>query len=419
MVQFVVNKALLIAYHYPPVHVSSGVQRTLAFSHYLRDHNWESVVLSANTRAYEKISEEQLKDIPKEMEVKRAFALNSAKHLAINGRYSDYLALPDRWVSWWLGGIFSGLKLIWKYKPKVIWSTYPIASAHLIGYTLHRLTGIPWIADFRDSMTDDVFPEPGKRRSVYSWIERKVIKYCCKAVFTTPGAVKIYRERYPEIPEDRWVMISNGYNEEIFSEVEQDLWCSEENSVGPLVLVHSGVVYPSERDPRPFFKALSELKQSHKVNSSTVKIIFRAGGHDEIFEPVIKELAIEDIVELAPPVSYREALKEILNANGLIILQASNCNHQVPAKVYEYFRSRKPVFSLTDIKGDTAATLLEAGLEDIAPLDDSEVIKKQLLAFLESLSSGNAKVANEESIIKYSREYGAKQLAEIFDQVKT
>lgn len=412
-----VKKALLIAYHYPPVQVSSGVQRTLAFSRYLREHGWESIVLSAHPRAYEITSQDQLKDIPKGMEVKRSFALDTARHLSFKGRYSDYLALPDRWVSWWFGALASGLSIIRKNKPRVILSTYPIATAHLIGYTLHRLTGIPWVADFRDSMTEENYPREGLRRKVFLWLERKVVTHCSKAIFTTPGAVKMYKERYPEISTDRWVMIPNGYNEEIFSEVEKDLPFSAKDDREPLVLVHSGVVYPSERDPTHFFKALSELKKSQKISTSTLKVIFRAGGHDELFEPMLRKFAIEDIVDLAPPIPYREALKEILSANGLIILQASNCNHQVPAKVYEYFRARKPVFSLTDIKGDTASVLLDAGLDNIAPLDDSEAIKKQLLSFLEILSSGTAKVATQEVVTKYSREHGSMQLAEIFEQV--
>ncbi|WP_276678948.1 hypothetical protein [Nitrosomonas europaea] len=40
----------------------------------------------------------------------------------------------------------------------MIWSTYPIATAHLIGLTLQRLTGIPWMADFRDPMVQPDYP---------------------------------------------------------------------------------------------------------------------------------------------------------------------------------------------------------------------------------------------------------------------
>lgn len=51
-----------------------------------------------------------------------------------------------------------GLKMIKEFKPDVIWSTYPIATAHVIASALHRKTGIPWVADFRDPMAQDGYP---------------------------------------------------------------------------------------------------------------------------------------------------------------------------------------------------------------------------------------------------------------------
>jgi hypothetical protein len=46
-------------------------------------------------------------------------------------------ALPDRWVTWVAGrGVDGGLGSF-VVVGRVIWSTYPIATAHLIGLTLH------------------------------------------------------------------------------------------------------------------------------------------------------------------------------------------------------------------------------------------------------------------------------------------
>jgi hypothetical protein len=42
-----------------------------------------------------------------------------------------------------------------RHRPAVIWTTFPIPTAHRIGYWLQRLMGLPWVADFRDSMTEE------------------------------------------------------------------------------------------------------------------------------------------------------------------------------------------------------------------------------------------------------------------------
>ena len=81
-----VKRALLIAYHYPPIKGSSGLLRTLKFSRYLKDCGWEPIVLSVHPRAYLNTSMDQLSDIPSDIIVHRAFGLDSARHLAIGGR---------------------------------------------------------------------------------------------------------------------------------------------------------------------------------------------------------------------------------------------------------------------------------------------------------------------------------------------
>src|SRR5207245_1090808 len=127
---------------YPPLRGSSGIQRTLQFSRYLPEQGWHPLILTASLKAYAQVGNELLGEIPPHVPVKRAFALDTARHFTFRGSYLRWMALPDRWVSWWLGGVSAGLRLVQRHRPALMWSTYPIATAHLIGLTLHRLTGI-------------------------------------------------------------------------------------------------------------------------------------------------------------------------------------------------------------------------------------------------------------------------------------
>src|SRR5688572_8584750 len=241
----------MIAFHYPPASISSGIQRTLKFSTYLPENGWEPSVLTVHPRAYAHVANDQLADIPSGMLVRRAFGCDAARHLSIRGRYPLLLGLPDKWSSWWIGGVASGLSMIRQLKPDVLWSTYPIATAHLIGVTLHRLTGVPLVADFRDMMTEDNYPQQGTIRSVYRWIEKKAVRSARKVVFTSPGTLKMYSDRYADIPASRWAVIGNGYDEANFQAA--DTRVTDNHTPSPVVLVHSGILYPAERDPTCFF----------------------------------------------------------------------------------------------------------------------------------------------------------------------
>lgn len=405
----------MIAYHYPPVGMSSGVHRTLAFSRYLLDFGWKPIVLTISPRAYERTNDGQLQDIPQGVVVKRAFGLDVAKHLTLGGRYFDWMALPDRWNTWWLGGVLAGRRLIKEYRPDVVWSTYPVATAHCIGHSLSKASGLPWVADFRDSMVDDVYPASGIRRKLFQRIEARTLRTASAAVFTTPGTVAMYRERYADFDGSKFKLIQNGYDESSFAGIESSLPDAEGKR--PMLLVHSGLLYSSERDPSCFFRAISRLLAMGVISVGEVQIVLRASGEERRHQAMIDDLGIGDVVKLEPPVPYREALSEMLRADGLLLFQAENCNHQIPAKLYEYLRARKPIFAMLGKQGDTARLLENSGVHTIAALDSEEEIVNSLTEFLRGLKAGSISVSSDEVVRSHSRQARTAELVDVLNDV--
>lgn len=402
------NRLLIVAFHFPPLAGSSGIQRTLRFARYLPEFGWEPVILTAHPRAYERVAADQLADIPEGIEVVRAPAWDTARHLSVAGRYPGWLARPDRWISWWGGGVLAGLSLVRRCAPKAIWSSYPIATAHCIGATLRSRSGLPWVADFRDPMAQEGYPEDPATWRSFDRIERRAIRNASIATFTTPSALRLYRERYPGRA-DRMAVIENGYDEEAFADTQRT--CSL--NPGRLTLLHSGIVYPSERDPTQLFAALAQLKRKEPSTYSRLVVRFRAPVHDELLQRLADEFVVDEAIEILPALDYRDALDEMCAADGLLILQAATCNAQIPAKLYEYFRARRPILALTDPAGDTAQVIGAAGIEAIAPLDDAQAIAARLARFVAAPTSGT--IANGAAVAGASRRSRTRQLAELLD----
>ncbi len=413
------KRALMIAFHFPPQAASSGIQRTLSFSRNLGKHGWEPLILSAHPRAYAEQNPSQLASVPASLIVKRAFALDTKTHMGYKGRYPDSLALPDRWVSWWFAAVPCGLGLIRRHKPQVIWSTFPIGTAHLIGLSLHRLTGLPWVADFRDPMLQPSYPTHKLQRKIFAWIERQTIQRCSRAVFTTHSAMQVYRDRYPELPQKKFVVIENGYDEDGFRSETAPVPAAPVPTARPqrLTLLHSGVLYQNGRDPSAFLHALAQLRDASRIDSGKVRVILRAPGSMEGTRKLVTRYGVEDMVEVAPPVPYNEALKEMLAADGLMIFQGTPFNNQIPAKIYEYFRARKPILGLVDTTGETARVLRAGGFHDLAQMDDSADIMRVLDSFVTRIHSGQAHIASEALVAASSRAHRASELAAMFDSV--
>ena len=328
------------------------------------------------------------------------------------------MALPDRWVSWWLGAIPAGLRLVRQLRPDLLWSTYPIATAHLIGLTLHRLTGIPWVVDFRDSMTEDSYPQDALTWRSYRWIEEQSVKYGSRFIFTAGSTRRMYLQRYPQLRTDQCLVIANGYDEEDFETLAfpEPVPASSDHS---LRLVHAGLIYPEERDPRPFFRALARLKQDGRIHPMKLRIDLRASGAESYYAVILRELNIDDLVYLLPALPYRLSLQDCAEADALLLFQSASCNHQIPAKVYEYLRLGKPILALAPDEGDTATLLKGTGGATIVDLADEQALYATLPQFLTAVQNHRHSLPGYERIKKYDRTNQAGELAGCFSQLSS
>ena len=202
--------------------------------------------------------------------------LDAARHLSIKGKYPRLFALPDRWSSWWPMAVWKGMREIRQTRPSLIWSTYPISTAHLIGGALSRLSGLPWVADFRDPMLNRGYPTEPLQRRGWQWLEASVLQHASACVFTTASAAQTYALRYPAHA-DKCHVIENGYDEEAFAQTVPD---REGVPADKLLLLHSGLIYPQERDPATFFQAVRSLIDEGVLQAGALCIRFRAPHHN-------------------------------------------------------------------------------------------------------------------------------------------
>jgi hypothetical protein len=107
----------------------------------------------------------------------------------------------------------------------------------------------------------------------------------------------------------------------------------------------------------------------------------------------------------------------MMRADGLLVLQAANCNDQIPAKLYEYLRCRRPIIALTDSAGDTAGLLRGAGVHSIAQLESAEGIALELSRFLAQAKRGEAPLPDEAFVARASRLHRARELTSLLERL--
>lgn len=411
------RRVLMVAFHFPPQSGSSGILRTLNFVKNLPQHGWQPQVLTAAARAYVEQRNDLVASIPPDVAVHRGFALDAARHLSIRGKYPRVLALPDRWSSWWLGAVFQGWRTLRREPPDVIWSTYPLSTAHAIGASLARWSGRPWVADFRDPMVSTAYPAEPLLRAVWQRIEQRVMHSAALCVFTTQRAAQTYAARYPQAAA-RCVVIENGYDESAFEGVTP-----ERGGLPPdtLLLLHSGLIYPQDRNPSAFFQALQAMLEAGELRRDRVRVRFRAPHHANEVVEFARRCGVEDLIEVAPPIPYRQAIAEMMGADVLLLFQGSHFNAQVPAKVYEYLRAQRQLLAAVDPEGDTARLLSAYRCVAVASIDDATALRVALGQVLSGLTDPSALqgfARNREQVMQFSRAVQAQRLAGHLDRLR-
>jgi len=263
-------------------------------------------------------------------------------------------------------------------------------------------------------MTEEGYPEDRLTRRIYQWIERQAIRRGSRFIFTAPSTVGMYLKRYPALRPDQCLLLPNGYDESDFEDL-----VSQHIVHDQMRLLHSGLIYPWERDPRPFFRALARLKAEGQISSNTLSIDLRACGAEADFQKDVEELGIQDLVHFLPALPYRASLQDAAEADCLLLLQAGCCDHQIPAKAYEYLRLNKPILALTTHSGDTAGLLNGAGGATIVDIANDSAIHAALPKFLAEVRAGTHPLPAPANYRSYSRRAQAKRLAESMSEVMT
>lgn len=347
------KKLLMIAYHYPPEGGSSGVLRTLKFSRYLPRYGWEPHVLTLKESLYRLRDEALNSQVPDGVLVHRTRALDATHHLAIRGRYLACFAVPDPYI-WWLPfAVFRGLRVIRRIGVDALYSTSPMATAHLIALLLKRATSLPWVADFRDPWIEEgIHPRPGGLRDrIERRLERAVLETADRLTMTTPQLREEILRRHPALAPEKVHVIYNGYDETDFDTLGSG-GCRDR-----FELIHAGLVTPEFRDPSPIFRAVTALLAENAMPRTSIRITFLGGGpyvDSAVFHASVAAHGLSDVVEVAPRVSHVESLQRLARAGALLLIQASDDTRAlIPAKAFEYLRIPRPILALT-MEGATA-----------------------------------------------------------------
>ncbi len=450
------RRVLFVAYQFPPS-LEMGARSCAQIARYLPLHGWSPVVLTAQEKYIEEcyqgnsgeIAELNLPDaivrtrlLPHPFDLYRW--LRSTFRRRTQGgdggdaaRTSDEvdtplsqkgslrrmilsaLSTPDIHTGWILPAIVAGLKAARRSNAEQIFSSGPYWTNHLVGFALSYLTGLPWIAHFRDPWVAGWWEPPSNFIAwhMQKWLERLVVTRATAVVAVTEEHVAAFRQTYPHLPAGKFAAVPNGYDnvewDNLPAEIRRD-----EKGKEKFQIVYAGTFYV-ERDPQPLFRALRRLIDSGEIAGAQIQVDlvgWCATSEGRSVREMAVECGVSDCVNILGPRRRPETLRRITEADLLLVL-AERFVNQIPGKTYEYLRAGRPILALTP-EGALANLLRRIGGGWVVNPKDPDGILAAVRESVQQWKEGRARYVVDPAVIAgFDRRVLAGRLTELFDRL--
>src|SRR5829696_3478838 len=394
----------MLAYFSPPLG-GAGVQRTLKFVKYLPEYGWDPMVVTVGRTPYPARDTALLAEVPSGVRVLRAPELPVTPYMAMaltklgQDRARPLVSWPDLSQGWLPAALALALREIRRSRPDVLYTTSAPYSAHLAGLALHRLTGVPWVADFRDEWAANP-----QLRSIPSWLQR-LSRRCERAVAARARVVVV--DDYFEITgtNDR-VTIPNGVDADDLEGLQ-----SARSHGERFRLTHVGTLC-GDQDCGPVLMALRRLVQDGRLDPDRLEL--RVVGNVFLPDGAL-DLPID--VTFSGYVSHRDALAEMRRATALLLYVAA-ASRAPSGKLYEYLSSERPILCVARTDNLAHKLVAEWGAGACAPPDDSAAVERALLDLYQRWQNrrlDEVSGTRERTLERFSRRALAGRLAGVLD----
>lgn len=446
------NKVLIITYHFPP-DAAVGAIRPAKFAKYLPEFGWRPFVMTVRNKYYEKLDESKLGEFADETVIYRTSKLPNIRDIYLKLKFmvakargserelvenilkdkplaekqtvrkgirptlsrvfsSMFVWLPDDKLGWSPVAVIRGCRIIKQEKIDAILTTSPPASAHLVGLILKMITGVKWVADFRDPWMID-FKKPLFARTALSdhaeyWMEKKVVEKADVVISATERSTQKFLSFYPGVEGNKFVTIWNGFERKDVKRV------GGLTKYPKFTITYTGTFYIG-RSPKGLLRAISELVTEKRIEAEDLAIQFIGNcryADGESVEKMIGDFNLSDSVHIKEWMPYNQAVEEMAKSHVLLLL-APKQPLQIPGKVFEYLGLGANIIAILD-DGATSDLLRNYKRAILVEDDDVKSLEEAILEFYQRYS--NPKYQEPEVFVDaYERRFLTKKLTGVLD----
>lgn len=420
------KKVLIITYYWPPAG-GPGVQRWLKFVKYLPDFGIEPIVYCPENPSYPITDTSLVSDIDSNLTVlktpirepykwaqffSKSITATLSKGLISNQKKQSILEklllfirgnffIPDARISWVRPSVSFLSDYITEHQIDTIITTGPPHSLHLIGLQLKQKHPLKWVADFRDPWTQIGYHKKLKLSSFaqkkHNRLEASVFQMADELLVTSLKTKTIFSE----LTSTPILILTNGFDFEITNNTPLD---------SKFTLSHVGSLLEG-RNPSVLWKVLSDLITESKEFAATFQLNLIGSVSTEVLE-TLYNYGLENHICNLGYLPHNEVLEYQKKTQLLLLIEEDSKETQyiIPAKLFEYMASKRPIIAIGPDTSDIETILNQTNSGTYFRYDESEVLRKRLWQHFEAYKTQQLNV-DSKGLDAYGRKSLTKQLA--------
>ena len=261
-------------------------------------------------------------------------------------------------ASWSIPVAIIGIYRVKRKKVDLVYSTGGAWSAHLAGYWIWKVTGVPWIVELHDPMVQVADEKNTDRETrLLLRLENKICSHATLVWWFTEGAEASARRRNPQLADRGFNELAgaNPPSPDVNSETSEKLRFSHFGSL------------TEGRSLVPFLEGISRLVDKKLLSLDEFEVNIFGGGLDASSKQSAKELGLEKVmiehgrIEADKNESGRSKIMRAMKGSDVLILMHGHddtCKEYIPSKFYEYLFGSRSILAFQH-KNDQFKELLE------------------------------------------------------------
>jgi len=351
------RRVLMLQYYFPPL-VGMGSVRAVKLAAQLPDFGWTPTVVASRSGPDgsdpslapadgEILRTRQLRLRRPGAAAPRPAATAPAASTAggVRALLHRWIYRPDAQIGWYPFALRAARRTLRERPADVVFSSsFPI-TAHLVARTLHRETGLPWIAEFRDTWSDGSV-QHGRRLAADTALERALVREATGVVTVSDTWAELFRARGAR----RVWTLTNGFDPNDFA---------AEAPPPDLGVTYVGTYYPHKQDLLTPIAALGTLVREPRFAALTLRFV---GELHPALPPALATHGLSGHVECTGFVPHAACVRHAMTSRVLLVAgpptdERPELRGNIAGKIFECLATRRPILFVGAPDSDAARLL--------------------------------------------------------------